>query len=323
MECRLVMASESTGEKALGDIHPEMRDTTSLVCVPQNVGVLAGSGVDTVFLCTPDEVSHELAPRLLAAGMRVVDLSGSFRLRDASGYPRWYGFAHTASHLLEEAVYGLSEWNGHAVARARLVANPGCYPTSVLLPLLPLVRSGMLDPESEILCDSKSGVTGAGRSARADLLFGEISENFRPYNPITHRHSAEMCQELGWDHSRFTFVPHLLPVNRGILSTIYVRFAAPAAAEQLESEFRRCYRRESFVRVLGGTRLPELRAVSHTNFCDIAWRLHDGGRRGILFSSLDNLVKGAAGQAVQNFNLMHQLDQGLGLREGEPVAAHG
>jgi N-acetyl-gamma-glutamyl-phosphate reductase len=323
MDCRVVMASESTGEKALGDIHPEIRGTTSLVCVPQDVGLLARSGVDTVFLCTPNEVSHELAPMVLGAGMRVVDLSGSYRLRDASEYPRWYGFTHTASHLLDEAVYGLSEWNGDAVAGARLVANPGCYPTSVLLSLLPLVRSGMLEPESEILCDSKSGVTGAGRSARTDLLFGEISENFRPYSPITHRHSAEMCQELGWNHSRFTFVPHLLPIKRGILSTIYVRFAAPATAEQVESEFRRCYGKESFVRVLGGTGLPELRAVSHTNFCDIAWRLHDGGRRGIVFSSLDNLVKGAAGQAVQNFNLMHQLDQGLGLREGEPVAAYG
>jgi N-acetyl-gamma-glutamyl-phosphate reductase len=323
MECRAVMASETTGRKALADIHPELRGISDLVCLPQDPSALAALGIDTAFLCTPNEVSYELVPKLVADGIRVIDLSGSFRLQDASSYSRWYGFDHAAPALLHQAAYGLPEWNARSIASARLVANPGCYPTSVLLPLLPLVKSGMLEAGSDIFCDSKSGVTGAGRSARVDMLFGEVAENFRPYSPITHRHAPEICQELGWDPNNLTFVPHLLPVNRGILSTIYVRFDHPVGSEELELEFRRRYQKHPFVRILGGSSLPQLRAVTHSNFCDIAWRLTYGGRRGVLFSALDNLVKGAAGQAVQNFNLMHDLEQDLGLREGETVAIHG
>ena len=323
MECLAVMASEATGEKPLGEIHPQLREVSSLKSMPQDPVRLAALGLDTVFLCTPNEVSYELAPKLLDYGMRVIDLSGSFRLRDVASYSPWYGFHHDAPQLLGLAVYGLSEWNGARLGAARLVANPGCYPTSVLLALLPLVKAGMLEPGSEIFCDAKSGVTGAGRSARVDLLFSEVAENFRPYSPINHRHAPEICQELGWDLANFTFVPHLLPVNRGMLSTLYLEFHHPVSSEELEAQYRRRYAGHPFVRVLGGTRLPELRAVNHTNFCDIGWRLTGGGRRAVLFSALDNLIKGAAGQAVQNFNLMHGLEETLGLVEGEPVAVHG
>jgi N-acetyl-gamma-glutamyl-phosphate reductase len=323
MECAAVMASESTGEQPLEDIHPQLRGVSSLICSPQNPDRLAELGIDTAFLCTPNEVSYGLAPRLLAHGIRVVDLSGSFRLRDIASYSPWYGFQHDEPQLLKLAAYGLSEWNAKAIAGARLVANPGCYPTSVLLALLPAVRAGMVEPGSEIICDSKSGVTGAGRSVRLDLVFGEVSENFRPYSPVTHRHAPEMCQELGWDLSNFTFVPHLLPVNRGILSTMYVTFHRRVSSEELEAEYRRRYESQFFVRILGSTRLPELRAVNHTNFCDVAWRLRAGGRRAVIFSALDNLIKGAAGQATQNFNLMHGLDENLGLEERETVEIHG
>jgi N-acetyl-gamma-glutamyl-phosphate reductase len=323
LECRVVMASESTGEKPVADIHPQLRGMSDLVCLPQNVDLLASMEVDTVFLCTPNEVSYELVPQLLARGMRVIDLSGSFRLREASEYTRWYGFSHEASDLLDQAVYGLPEWNAREIAGARLLANPGCYPTSVLLALLPAAKAGMLEAGSEIVCDSKSGVTGAGRSTRPDMLFGEVYENFRPYSPVTHRHAPEMCQELGWDLANFTFVPHLLPVNRGILSSVYVTFQGRVSSEEIAAEFRRRYERHPFVRILGSSVLPELRAVVHSNFCDIAWRLNSNGRRGIFFAALDNLVKGAAGQAVQNFNLMHQLDQGVGLMEGVTVEMHG
>ena len=323
MECAAVMASESTGEQPLGEIHPQLRGISSLICTPQDADRLAGLGVDTAFLCTPNEVSYGLAPRLLAHGIRVIDLSGSFRLRDVASYSSWYGFRHDEPQLLKSAAYGLSEWNGKAIAGARLVANPGCYPTSVLLALLPAVRAGMVEPGSEIICDSKSGVTGAGRSVRLDLVFGEVSENFRPYSPVTHRHAPEICQELGWDLGNLTFVPHLLPLNRGILSTMYVNFHRPVSSEELEAEYRRRYESQFFVRILGSARLPELRAVNHTNFCDVAWRLTAGGRRAVIFSALDNLIKGAAGQATQNFNLMHGLDENLGLEERETVEIHG
>jgi len=323
MQCVAVMASDATGEKPLGEIHPELRGVSDLTCVPQSPELLGSMQVDTVFLCTPNIVSYEIAPRILSQGMRVVDLSGSFRLKDGESYSSWYGFQHLAPELLSIAAYGLPEWNAKTIARARLVANPGCYPTSVLLPLLPLVRAGMLDPGSAIVCDSKSGVTGAGRSAKLDMLFGEVSENFRPYSPIKHRHAPEICQELGWDLGNFTFVPHLLPVNRGMLSTIYVSFQRPTTGRDIESELRRRYEHCRFVRLLGDDRLPELRAVNHTNFCDVGWRLTFGGRRAVIFSAIDNLMKGAAGQAVQNFNLMHDLEESVGLLEGESVAIHG
>ncbi len=322
MQCVAVMASEATGERPLADIHPQLRTLSTLVCSPQNPDLLASLDVDTAFLCTPNEVSYDLVPKLVAHNIRVIDLSGSFRLRDNSSYSPWYGFHHQAPDLLKVAVYGLPEWNGKAVAHAKIVANPGCYPTSVLLPLLPLVRAGMLEQGSDIFCDSKSGVTGAGRSAKLDLLFGEVSENFRPYSPIKHRHAPEICQELGWEMNSFTFVPHLLPLNRGILSTIYVTFQRPTTSEELDAEYRRRYENHRFLRILGPSKLPELRGVNHTNFCDIAWRLPNGGRHGVIFSAIDNLVKGAAGQAIQNFNLMHDLDETVGLLEGEGVAVH-
>lgn len=322
VECVAAMASEATGERPLSEIHPQLRSLSDLVCEPQDAARLASKGVQTVFLCTPNEVSYALAGKLLERGMRVIDLSGSFRLKDEASYPVWYGFPHEAPELLQMAVYGLPEWNAGAIAGARLVANPGCYPTSVILPLLPLVRAGMLAAGSDIVCDSKSGVTGAGRAARADMLFGEVSDNFRPYSPILHRHAPEMCQELDWEIDRFTFVPHLLPLNRGILSTIYVALERPLDSAEIAAEYGRRYAACPFVRILGDSRLPELRAVNQTNFCDISWRLSRGGRKAVIFSALDNLVKGAGGQAVQNFNLMHGFEECRGLIEGDLLANH-
>jgi N-acetyl-gamma-glutamyl-phosphate reductase len=315
MDCVAMAGSDSSAGKAVADMHPRLRGLCERKSIAPDPAALAACGVDTAFLCTPNEVSYELAPRLLELGVRVIDLSGSFRLRSAASYPSWYGFEHKEQSLLDSAVYGLTEWTGEKLRGIRLVANPGCYPTSVLLALLPLVRAGLLAPGSEIICDSKSGVTGAGRAARQDLLFGEVTGNFRAYNPVSHRHVPEMCEQLGWDISNFTFVPHLLPVARGILSTIYVSFAEPVTADQVAAEFRRRYRGHPFVRPIGA-RLPELASVAHTNFCDIGWRVVSGGKRAILFSAIDNLVKGAAGQAVQNFNMMHGLDPLTGLGPG-------
>jgi N-acetyl-gamma-glutamyl-phosphate reductase len=322
MECVAIMASESSGEKPLGDVHPQLRGLSNLTCLPLDIDHLAELYPDTVFLCTPNEVSHQLAPVILARGCRVIDFSGSFRLKNATSYSAWYGFSHDAPEILSQAVYGLPEWNSRPIAGARLVANPGCYSTSILLPLLPLVTAGFVEPGSDIFCDSKSGVTGAGRRARVDVLFAEVSENFRPYSPIAHRHAPEVCQELGWDLNNFTFIPHLLPVNRGILSTIYLSFQRPVSSEEIEAEYQRRYRFHPFLRILGPERLPELRGVNHSNFCDISWRLTHGGRRAVFFSAIDNLIKGASGQAVQNFNLMHGMDETVALIEGEPVAIH-
>lgn len=311
IRCEAVVVSELKREQKLADIHPALRGLTEIDAIAVPPAGLAGMDLDTVFLCTPNEVSHEWAPVLVSRAIRVIDLSGSFRLATRAAYPQWYGFEHAAPELLGEAVYGLSEWDAEKIRGARLVANPGCYATSVLLALLPL--AARLDPASEIFCDAKSGVTGAGRKPRLDLQFGEVSENFRPYSPVSHRHVPEICQRLGLPIERLTFVPHLLPISRGILSTLYVKLRQTAGQEEIVSDYRDRYRASPFVRVLEGNRLPETLAVAHSNFCDLACRVTQGGRSAILFSAIDNLGKGAAGQAVQNFNLMHGLDQATGL----------
>lgn len=313
MELVAAMDAQELGEKPVHEIHPRLRGMCTLSTFAPDVERVAPLGLDTVFLCTPDKVSYDLVPKMMSVGIRVVDFSGAFRLKDTQSYSSWYGFQHTHSELLQTAVYGLPEWNAAAISSAQLIANPGCYPTSVALALLPLVRAGMIETGSDIFCDSKSGVTGAGRGTKPELMFAEVMENFRPYSPVTHRHAPEICQEISWDLNNFTFVPHLLPTNRGIISTMYVKFHQPFSSEELETEYGRRYSGHPFVRVLGSSRLPELRAVAHTNYCDVAWRLTHGGRRAVVFSAIDNLGKGAASQAVQNFNLMHGLDEATGL----------
>jgi N-acetyl-gamma-glutamyl-phosphate reductase len=307
------MDAQEIGEKPLHDIHPRLRGTSSLNTFPPDGNRMAELKLDTVFLCTPDKVSYDLVPKIISAGIRVIDFSGAYRLKDMDSYSSWYGFQHANPDLLKSAVYGLPEWNAKSIASANLIANPGCYPTSVTLALLPLIRAGIIETGSDIFCDSKSGVTGAGRGVKAELMFSEVTENFRPYSPITHRHAPEMCQELGWDLNNFTFIPHLLPTNRGIISTMYVQLPQPVSSAEIGAEYEKRYAGRPFVRILGGSRLPELRAVNHTNYCDIAWRLSHGGRRAVIFSAIDNLGKGAAGQALQNFNIMHGLDETTGM----------
>jgi len=313
IEFAAAMDAQEIGEKPLYEIHPRLRGAGDLITFPPDPVRMAELKLDTVFLCTPDKVSYDLAPKIISTGARVIDFSGSYRLKESASYSSWYGFQHANTDLLKAAVYGLPEWNARAIATAHLIANPGCYPTSVTLALLPLIRAGMIETGSDIFCDSKSGVTGAGRGAKAELMFSEVIENFRPYNPIGHRHAPEMCQELGWDLNNFTFVPHLLPTNRGIISTMYVQLHQTLSSAEVGAEYEKRYAGRPFVRILGGSRLPELRAVNHTNFCDIAWRLSHGGRRAVIFSAIDNLGKGAAGQALQNFNIMHGLEETAGL----------
>jgi len=266
---------------------------------------------DVVFLALPDEATAELAPALVDAGVRVVDLSGAFRLRDAGARARWYP---QTRHLPNGVAYGLTERERNAVAGAQLVANPGCYPTAALLALAPLAEAGLLVAGSEIVVDAKSGVSGAGKTPSERTHFSECHGNLSAYGVFGHRHGAEIEQGVAAaseaSHA-LTFVPHLVPLDRGLLSTVYLRVAPGTTEEMLGEVFERAYADAPFVR-LAGSSLPEIKHVAHTNFCDIGWRVDPSGRA-VLVSVIDNLLKGASGQAVQNMNVMLGLDERTGL----------
>ena len=260
---------------------------------------------DIVFLALPDTAAAELAPSLVEKGARVIDLSGAFRLRDADDRGRWYPETHA---IPEGLAYGLTERERSAVADARLVANPGCYPTTALLALLPLADAGILVPGRDIVIDAKSGVSGAGRTPTERTHFSEVHGSMSAYGVFGHRHGAEIEQGLG---RQVTFTPHLAPLDRGILATIYVRVSDGTSDETLADIYGEAYAGATFVRPVG-TALPEIKHVAHTNFCDIGWRVDPSGRA-IVIAVLDNLLKGASGQAVQNMNVMLGLPEATGL----------
>ncbi|HUP49481.1 MAG TPA: N-acetyl-gamma-glutamyl-phosphate reductase [Thermoanaerobaculia bacterium] len=273
---------------------------------------LAEAAPEMVFLAVPNEVSAHLAPKLLDAGMRVIDLSGAFRLRDAALYPQWYGFEHQKPELLEEAVYGLTEWCNGDLTKARIVANPGCYPTSVLLALRPIMY--LIDRAQPVICDSKSGVSGAGKKSDLAFSFSELFGNFKAYSVGQHRHEPEIRQGLRLGHrATLVFVPHLLPTVRGILSTIHVGFTRAIGAEEMTKIYAEAYGNAPFVRVLPSGELPELKSVVGKPHAEIGYALLQGGRRAVIVSVIDNLLKGAASQAVQNFNRMYGYDETEGL----------
>jgi N-acetyl-gamma-glutamyl-phosphate reductase len=269
--------------------------------------------VDLVFLATPHKAAHDVVPALLERGLRVVDLSAAFRLTGPNDYPRWYGFEHSAAGALREAVYGSPELYAGDIRKARLVANPGCYATSVILALAPLLRTGWVNLRAGIICDAKSGVTGAGRTPSERFHFPEVNESLRAYSLFHHRHVPEMLQVLGLEEKDFIFTPHLLPINRGILSTTYLRLAERRTHEQLISLYRSFYTHAPLVRVYDEGALPEIQAVAHTNYFDVGFALDPATDRLIVISALDNLGKGAAGQAVQNMNLMCGFQQETAL----------
>src|SRR4051812_34097360 len=260
---------------------------------------------DVVFLALPDAAAAELAPALVEAGVRVIDLSGAFRLRDAAVRSRWYP---DTRQLLAGVAYGLTERERGAVARAQLVANPGCYPTATLLALAPLAEAGLLLADSDIIVDAKSGVSGAGKTPSERTHFSECHGSLSAYGVFNHRHGAEIEQGVG---RSVTFTPHLVPLDRGILSTIYVRVAPGTTEQALGDVYEHAYSGATFVRLVGAS-LPEIKHVAHTNFCDIGWRVDPSGRA-VLVSVIDNLLKGASGQAVQNLNVMLGLDERTGL----------
>ena len=277
---------------------------------------MKGAGVDVLFLATPHEFSRELAPEAIARGWRVIDLSGAWRLKDAD-HRAVYQFhdadANVAAKLDAEAVYGLPELHAKEIKDAELLANPGCYPTSIILALAPWTQAGYVDKAHGVICDSKSGVSGAGKAATAKTHFVEVDGDFAAYNVFGHRHMGEMLEQLGLDGGSLQFTPHLLPIPRGILSTIYVKLVKAMAAEELERSLREFYAGKPFVRVFG-TKLPQIKYSRGTNYCDIGFSLSPDGSRAVLVSCIDNLIKGAAGQAVQNMNLMFGFDEKAGLQ---------
>ncbi|HLI13395.1 MAG TPA: N-acetyl-gamma-glutamyl-phosphate reductase [Alphaproteobacteria bacterium] len=271
---------------------------------------------EVVFCGLPHGTTQEVIAAL-PERLKVVDLSADFRLADIATYAEWYGHAHRAPALQKEAVYGLTEIRRAAIKEARLVANPGCYPTSAQLPLVPLVEAGQIDPD-DIIIDAKSGVTGAGRSAREDMLFGEVSEGINAYGVAKHRHAPEIEQGLSEAAGRkvtVNFTPHLMPMNRGILSTIYVRLADGASADDLRATLAQRYEGEPFVRVVPKGVAPATRHVRGSNHCLIGVFADRVPGRAILLAAIDNLVKGASGQAIQNMNVMQGLAETTGLEQ--------
>jgi len=310
------VSSRTHAGKPIGDVLPRLTGQPAvrdLVFCDSKIDVLLATGAEFFFLALPHGLASEFALPLVEAGRRVIDLSADFRLRDASIYEEFYGEAHPAAEMLGEAVYGIPELYREAIRRAKLVASAGCYPTSILLPLVPLLKNGMVDP-ADISVSSASGVSGAGRKAEVGYLYAECNESLRAYGLPKHRHISEIEQELSAAAGSkvvITFVPHLAPMTRGIHTTIFARLIGNATRDAVEQTLKNAYDAEPFVRVRQS--LPDTKQVNGTNFCDIAVRYDERAKRLILLSAEDNLVKGAAGQAVQNFNLMAGFDETTAL----------
>src|ERR1700730_5879507 len=293
---------ETQGKSCLAELFPQLRGIGEAPLRSLSLAEIIASNAGTAFLATPHEVSAGMAPALLEAGLRVVDLSGAFRFRSADTFASWYKLPTPHASSLHEAVYGLPELYASHIASSRLIANPGCYATSVILALRPLAAAGLIADGSSIVCDCKSGASGAGKDPRRDLHFVEVDENFKAYNLFSHRHTPEILEHTG------------LPEDRVVFSTIYVTLSATHSAEAIEAAYRKFYAGRPMVRIWAAGTLPELQHVAHTNFCDIGFALDKSGRRLVIVSFLDNLGKGAAGQAVQNFNHMLGIEEQTSLQ---------
>lgn len=307
-----VITSRSEAGTPIADLFPNLRGQVDLAfSVPDHAALAA---CDAVFFATPNGVAMGMARELLDAGVRLIDLAADFRIRSVTLWEKWYGMTHASPELIEEAVYGLPEVNRDAIRDARLVANPGCYPTAVQLGLLPLVEQGLVDTD-RLIADAKSGVSGAGRKAAVGTLLAEAAESFKAYAVPGHRHLPEIRQGLETAANRpvgLTFVPHLTPMIRGIHATLYATLKDADA--NLQEVFEQQYRDEPFVDVLPPGSHPETRSVRGSNLCRLAVHRPQQGDQVVILSVVDNLVKGAAGQAVHNLNLMFGLDETTGLR---------
>ncbi len=314
-QCEVVaITSRAEAGKPVAELFPNLRGHLDLVFQTPDEAPLVNC--DLVFFATPNGIAMTQASDLLAAGVRVIDLAADFRIRDRALWEKWYGMEHAAPQLLGEAVYGLPEVNRQAVKQARLVANPGCYPTAVALGFLPLVENDLVDP-AYLIADTKSGVSGAGRKASVAQLMGETGESFKAYAIPGHRHQPEICQTLSRAANRdvgLTFVPHLVPMIRGIEATLYARLKTDSA-DDLQSLFEQRYHGEPFVDVMPAGSHPETRSVRGANHCRIAVHRPLDGDVVVVTSVIDNLVNGAAGQAIQNMNLMFDLPESAGLEQ--------
>ena len=304
--------------RALGEVFPRYAGLpgSDLAFSAPDPDAIASTGAQAAFLALPHGVAAEIARALLERGLKVIDLSADFRLGDPSVYAEFYGHDHPAPDLLDEAVYGLPEIRPQAIAGARLIASPGCYPTSILLPLIPLLKNGLIDP-STIVANSMSGVSGAGRKEAIPLLFCECNESARAYGVPKHRHLSEIEQELSLaagDAVRITFIPHLIPVNAGIATTTTAMLGEGVPPEAVGEALEGAYADAEFVRLLGKGGCADTKHVTRTNFIDIGWEHDARTGRVLLMSAEDNLGKGAGSQAVQSFNLLFKLEPGAGLR---------
>jgi len=316
-EVRLAhVTAESHKDQPLVDLYPNLRGFVDLITEPLDPAMI-GADSDVVIVSLPSGKAMEVVPELLEGGARVIDVAADFRLRDPALYPVWYKFAHAAPRYLAEAVYGLPEFHRAAIREARLVANPGCYPAGALLALAPLLRAGAVALRG-IVIDAKSGVSGAGRGGRSGgYAFAETNEDARAYSVVGHNHTAEIEQELGAQAGgdvRVAFVPHLIPMTRGILITAYAPLARPLKTSEALALYQQAYAGEPFVRVLPDGALPQTKATAGSNFCDLSVRIDPRAEVAVAIAALDNLGKGAAGQAVQNLNVMLGFPEDAALR---------
>ena len=306
LEHREALASKEDGPRPLNGKGPRT--------LKNSAETVRAEGLAAVFLATPHDASMEMAPLILQAGAKVIDLAAAFRLGTTENYKRWYKEDHTAADLLKEAVYSVPEFHRDQVRAARLIANPGCYPTAANLAIKPLIDAGAIEREHGIICDAKSGVSGAGRKASLKTSFSEVTENFSAYSILDHRHVPEILRTSGLEEAEFSFTAQLIPIDRGILETIYFRASKNiSSADDLLAIYQKKYQAEPFVRLYPPGQVPDLHCVNHSNFCDIGFKYDAQTRRAVVVSCIDNLGKGAAGQAVQNMNLALGFPETAGL----------
>ena len=307
-----LFANSSAG-KRIADVAPLFSKTLDIVLEPYSLDKI--SNCDLVFIALPSGEAMNLVPAMLSAGKRVIDLGGDFRLQDTSLYERYYKRTHSASSILKQSVYGLSEWNNYQIKSASLIANPGCYPTSAILPLAPLLKEGIIETTG-IAVSSLSGVSGAGRSSSVEMSFGEVNESVRAYKVGTHQHIPEIksiLELLSNAQVKLSFVPHLLPITRGIYTSAYATLKKAVDEQTILEVYEKYYASAPFVRY-SATSIPEIKNVAYTNFIDIGFRINQDDGQLVVLSAIDNLIKGAAGQAVQNMNIMFGMNEAEGLK---------
>lgn len=308
--------SRSYIDKKYAGIYQNFFRLVDARCMDDNMAQLAEEA-DVIFTATPQGLCASLVNEEILSKVKIIDLSADFRIKDVAKYEKWYGIEHKSPQYVEEAVYGLCEINREDIKTARLIANPGCYPTCSTLSIYPLLKEGMIDP-STIIIDAKSGTSGAGRGAKVDNLYCEVNENIKAYGVATHRHTPEIEDQLSYACGRdvlINFTPHLVPMNRGILVTAYASLTRDVTYEEVRAAYDKYYANETFIRVLDKDVCPQTRFVEGSNYVDVNFKIDPRTGRVIMMGAIDNLVKGAAGQAVQNMNLMFGFDEAEGLRQ--------